>query len=309
METDIPEKEKMKRIKAIAAGLLILAVSGCGRPEYHYDVRKDLSITFGNSDKVIGDIRAGLVSRSSRITISYVSGSDNMDDIRPMTDELVMFAMSETGDPHEGDYLYHQYGGYRTVYSYEKDGDRFCYNIDIIPEYFTSPEQEKTVDRLVSEIIEELDLSGKSDFEKVSAVYHHVLSNVKYDKVHRKNPFYHLKSTAYGALVNGCACCQGYSVLLYRLLREAGISSRIITGNTVNGSVSEYHAWNIAAIDGICYNLDATWDSQNGTTEYFLRSDSFFSETHIRDEQYSTSDFYERYPMSENDYELIENRS
>ncbi len=292
----------MRRICAIIGIFLILTASACESAKYHYDVRRDLSITFANADKVIEEMREAFVSKCQKITVCYESGSDNMDDIYPMIDELVMFAMSETGDPREGDYLYHQYGGYRTEYSCERSGDRFSYTIDIFPDYFTTPKQEKLVDEKMSEIVSLLDLDGKNEYEKISAVYNYVYENVKYDKVHRKNPRYHLKSTAYGALVNGCACCQGYSVLMYRLLREVGINTRVITGNAVCGNESEYHAWNIAEADGIYYNIDVTWDSQNGTHGYFLKSDTEFSETHIRDEQYSTKDFYEKYPMSENNY-------
>ena len=291
-----------KRILAVAGVLFILAVSGCNGTKYHYDVRHDLSISFVNSDKVIEEIRDAFSARSPKITICYESGSDNMDDIYPMIDELVMFAMSETDDPHEGDYLYHQYGGYRTEYSYEKNGDRFVYTIDIFPEYFTTPEQEKLVDEKVSDIVTALDIDGKSEYERISAVYNYVYENVKYDKVHKKNPYYHLKSTAYGALVNGCACCQGYSVLIYRLLREVGINSRIITGNAVFGNETEYHAWNIVELAGAYYNVDVTWDSHRGTHDHFLKSDEDFSETHIRDEKYSSADFCEKYPMSQKNY-------
>ena len=292
----------MKRMIAFTCAVLILTFSGCHGAEYHYDVRRDLSITFANSDNVIEEIRNAFTARSPEITVCYESGSDNMDDIYPMIDELVMFAMSETDDPHEGDYLYHQYGGYRTKYSYEKNGDRFFYTINIIPEYFTSVKQEKLVDEKAADIIKSLRLDGKSDRDKITAVYNYVYENVRYDKVHKKNPHYHLKSTAYGALVNGCACCQGYSVLMYRLLREAGINARIITGNAVRGDCTEYHAWNIVGLDGEYYNVDVTWDSQNRTHEYFMKSDADFSKTHIRDARYSTEEFYEQYPMRANSY-------
>ena len=292
----------MRRFSAIALTLLILAASGCGSPAYHYEVRKDLSITFSNADSVIADMRSAFAARSPKITISYESCSDNMNDIYPMIDELVLFAMSETDDPREGDYIYQQYGGYRTEYGCERNGGRYFYTIDIIPEYYTTPAQEQTVDEMIPEILAELGTGGMSEYEKVNAVYTYVFENVKYDRIHKKNPYYHLKSTAYGALVNGCAGCQGYSVLLHRLLREAGINSRIVTGNTVSETGGEYHAWNIVQIGGIYYNIDVTWDAQNGTHDYFLKGDDIFSATHIRDELYSTDEFRRKYPVSASDY-------
>ena len=85
-------------------------------------------------------------------------------------------------------------------------------------------------------------------------------------------------------------------------VREVDIDARVITGNAVRGNDSGYHAWNIASLDGVYYNIDVTWDSHSGTHDNFLKSDKEFSETHIRDEQYSTAEFYERYPMSESNY-------
>ena len=292
----------MKKLITFIAVLLISILSGCTGAKRHYDVRQDLSVTFGNADKVIEELRGAFSSRSPRITVCYTSHSDNMDDIFPLIDELVMFAMSETDDAREGDYLYHQYGGYRTEYSRERTDGGFSYTIDIFPEYFTSLRQEKLVDEKVAQIISELSLDRKNEYEKISAVYDYIYENVSYDKVHKKNPHYHLKSTAYGALVNGCACCQGYSVLMYRLLREAGTDARVITGNAVRENGGEYHAWNIVRLDGAYYNVDVTWDSQSRTHDHFLKSDARFSETHIRDELYRTEEFYEKYPMSQNDY-------
>ncbi len=292
----------MRRFSAFAALLMILAAAGCGTTEYHYDVRKDLGVYFANADSVIGEMRRAFAARSAKITINYESGSDNMDDIYPMIDELVLFAMSETDDPREGDYIYQQYGGYRTEYRFEKSGGRYRYTIDVIPEYYTTPAQESIVDEKIREILSELGIGGMNEYERICAVYDYVFTNVKYDKVHKKNPHYHLRSTAYGALVNGCAGCQGYSVLMYRLLREAGINARVITGNALSGNEREYHAWNIVELAGAYYNIDVTWDAQNGTHDYFLKGDSDFSQTHIRDEMYTTEEFRRTYPVSASDH-------
>ena len=59
---------------------------------------------------------------------------------------------------------------------------------------------------------------------------------------------YKLKHTAYAALMHKTSVCQGYAVLLYRMLKECGIDNRIITG--YGGSErDEKHAWNIVEID------------------------------------------------------------
>ena len=135
-----------------------------------------------------------------------------------------------------------------------------------------------------------------TDYEKIVGVYDWICENVTYDYEHLSDPDYILMRTAYGALINKSAVCQGYAVLLYRLLLELGIDNRVITGYGNGG----YHAWNIVELDGFYYNGDATWDAtwhQAGWDyQYFLRSDEEFGD-HIRDEEYLTAEFNRKYPM------------
>ena len=80
---------------------------------------------------------------------------------------------------------------------------------------------------------------------------------MEYDYTNLNDDNYKLKYTAYAAMCNGTAVCQGYSNLLYRMLLEAGVDCRIISGIGVSGG----HAWNIVRLGDLYYNVDATWDS------------------------------------------------
>ena len=100
--------------------------------------------------------------------------------------------------------------------------------------------------------------------------------------------------------------CQGYAAAVYRLLREAGVSVRILTGTA--GENAEFHAWNLVCIDGLYYNLDVTWDDVNGNDACFLKADADFPR-HTRDEAFSSPDFYQRYPMAAQSYAPEEERS
>jgi hypothetical protein len=115
------EKESMKRIFVVVLLwiLFILTAVICpsDTPKYHYETRRDLSIYFTNSDSVIEAIRNGLRRRDERMIVSYKSHIDNMADINALISELMECAFSETDDPQEGDYIYHQYGGYELQYS------------------------------------------------------------------------------------------------------------------------------------------------------------------------------------------------
>lgn len=63
--------------------------------------------------------------------------------------------------------------------------------------------------------------------------------------------------TAYSALYNGEAVCQGYAQLIYRILKQLGISVRVIPGYGKDKTV--HHGWNIVKLGDYYYNLDATW--------------------------------------------------
>ena len=290
----------MKRLAAVLIGAALLLTGCTASPRYHYDVRQDLGVYFTNADAVIAQIRAAMRRRDGRMTITYQSHRDNMEELGTIVRELMDCALSETDSPEEGDYLLQQYGGYDMHYSYRTEGDTYFYEITIEPQYYTTAAQEESVSQRVEEILEELDFNRHtSDFEKIQAVHDYVISHVRYDEVHAKNPNHHLKTTAYAALIQGQAVCQGYAVAMYRLLRETGVDVRIVTGT----ALGEPHAWNLVQLDGVYYNLDATWDDQRGAQDFFLKADAALPD-HVRDAAYSTPAFYERYPMAGEDYPL-----
>ena len=79
------------------------------------------------------------------------------------------------------------------------------------------------------------------------------------------------KYTAYEALVEGTAVCQGYALAYRYLLAMAGVSSEYVVSDSIN------HIWNSVEVDGQLYNIDVTWDdpSRSGVCDYsnFLVSD------------------------------------
>ncbi len=128
---------------------------------------------------------------------------------------------------------------------------------------------------------------------------------MEYDYDHLYDSSYDLKYTAYAALVNGKAVCQGYACLFYRMMLEAGIDVRIITGNGGGGTDSN-HGWNIVRLKGLYYNMDTTWDAGFSPEyyEFFLRCTDNF-EWHTRDSKYDTPEFHASYPMASSDYVVV----
>ncbi len=287
-------------------GIIILemfAVESLAVEPYHYDVRTDLSVYFTNSDEVIAVIRKCLKRHDWHIVVEFDSHSNNMDDISDIIGELMDYAVDETGNPDEGDYMRYQYGGYRLNYNDIKNKDVYHYRVEIIPHYYTTPEQEAEVSDKISEILDSFHFNrNTSDYEKFSVIYNYIYQNIKYDTVHKNNEYNHLKTTAYSALFYKTAVCQGYAVLLYRMLNESGIETRVITGKAVYNDKEEYHAWNIVKLGDKFYNLDITWNIQSQSASYYLRSDDDFGE-HKRDDRFNTREFYEKYPMSAESFE------
>lgn len=80
--------------------------------------------------------------------------------------------------------------------------------------------------------------------------------------------------SAYGALVDKNAVCEGYSKAFALLCSKAGINSFLVRGV----SKDQNHMWNTVNIDNAWYNIDVTWDDQNingnPTYSYFNLTDA-----------------------------------
>ncbi|MBO5099531.1 MAG: hypothetical protein J6C16_05120 [Clostridia bacterium] len=202
----------------------------------------------------------------------------------------------------ESDYLYYQWYG-KLYFSYKLDiyginGNPIVYVTYTIP-WFTTPSQVAEEDAKVTEILDELNVYDEDEYTQVKAVYDYVMDNVvyvdtsKYDPAIEEKPIYH---SSYSALVMGETVCQGYATAIYRLLRELGISCRVVAGDSAGG----LHAWNIVRIGSYYYLVDATWDDQSIVEyKYFLKAEY---KDHFPDAEFETTEFKRFFPMAEEDY-------
>ena len=245
-------------------------------------------------DRAAFAMREQMVNRDENITIFYSTTDENYSQYMQMiADE----ALSHTGAARQGDYLKFQYAGWNCSLKGSVSDGTYYLQLNYAVTYYTTADQEELVDEKVNQLLSQLDLGDKSNYEKVTGVYDYICSHVTYDYDHLDDESYKLKYTAYAALINGTAVCQGYSVLLYRLLEALGVDGRIISG-TGNGGP---HAWNIAKIAENYYNLDSTWDAGRTTYNYFLKCNDNFAD-HTRDAEYSSESFNNGYPMGTEDY-------
>ena len=250
---------------------------------------------FASLEEASAYLREEMVKRNESIAISI---KDQAMDFSTLAKGIVNRAMEHTGAPKEGDYLKYQYGGWRCTAG-KKDA---VYTISYIFTYYTSAEQEREVDEKIDELLPGILEVEMDAYQKLCSIYDYVSEAVTYDYDHLNDEDYKLKFSAYDALINGTAVCQGYSALLYRLLLECGINCRIISG-TGNGGP---HAWNIVGMTEKYYNVDVTWESsykKSGCEHYwFMKKDGNF-ENHIREDDYLSEEFQKAYPMAESDFD------
>lgn len=258
------------------------------------DVTVHSSTTFKSEADAVEQIREYMKDRveefSIRLEIDAAGG-------KAILKRMMEKAVEHTGDPQEGDYLAWQYAGWSADIEQHYWGYAYDYTFKISVSYYTTAEQEAEVDTAVEKLLKDLNVSKKNNYQKISAVYDYICQNVTYDYENLEDDDYMLKHTAYAALVDKTAVCQGYAVLMYRLLLELDVDNRVIVG--VSGD--EDHAWNIAQIGDLYYNLDATWDAGESEYAYFLRCRENFV-GHIRYLEYESMDFHTDYPMSSTDY-------
>lgn len=265
----------------------------------------DLNNPADTVEDAAAELREQMKYRENSIPIHiYV---DTMDSA--VLEELIMdiyyLSFVHTGVPTEGDYLRWQVGGFEVVdaliYQLQnQDGniieDLYVLEIPYAITFYTTAAQEEQMDSTVASLLAELNLSDKSDYEKIKGIYDYICANVRYDDANLDNEDYTLKYTAYAALINGTAVCQGYANLLYRLALELGVDSRLIPGD--GGGP---HGWNIVELDNLYYNADSTWDEGKTVYDYFLKCEANFPR-HVRYEEWDTESFHAEYPMASSDY-------
>ena len=248
-------------------------------------------------------VREHLKNRAETFTV-YVKQpgiTTDEEEIRGLVKNLFESALAHTGNPEEGDYLRWHRGAWNAGIEYGFSDDTMQLAITYTVEQYTTAEQEAELDRAVDSLLAELDLEDACDYEKICGIYDYIIHNVTYDHENLSNANHKLKFTAYAALVNKTAVCQGYALLFYRLALELGVDARLIPGSTT-GDAEPDHAWNIVELNGRYYNLDATYDSDVGHPQWFLKGTGDFPD-HTPDYDHVEEGFRTSYPMSSDNFE------
>lgn len=131
---------------------------------------------------------------------------------------------------------------------------------------------------MVQNVVSLIQPEGKTDYEIVYAVNEYLCDTVYYPD----EPYAPVTHTAYGALHDGCAVCEGYACAALLLLEACGVDADYEIGVCTNG---EAHGWNLVNVDGVWYQLDVCWNDGGGDrSEYFLVDDAFMHQSRTWDE-------------------------
>ena len=118
----------------------------------------------------------------------------------------------------------------------------------------------ESIEKILAELNEELDGSD-SNYDKELWLHDYLIKTNDYlsysEGVH----------TAYGAIVEGEAVCEGYARAFQLLMNKIGIENCTITGSDDLSSTTENHIWNAVKLDGSWYQVDVTWDDMGNDDE------------------------------------------
>ncbi|MFD1886523.1 transglutaminase domain-containing protein [Paenibacillus wenxiniae] len=156
----------------------------------------------------------------------------------------------------------------------ESDGTTSTAIMDVT--YRESAEQSAYVHKQVAAALKKIIKPGMNDHLKVKAIHDWVVTTLKYDETEQK-------FTAYEGLTTGSTVCQGYAMLTYDMLKQAGFETNIVAGYV---NKEEAHAWNMVKLDGKWYHLDTTWDDptpdggKTFSTDYYLLTNTQLKQDH-----------------------------
>ena len=205
-------------------------------------------------------------------TIVYNGDTGNLkEEIRRLIDEIKI----------EDEYFSGTYSSIGYGYEYNSSWAEINFNI----QYLTNETQEEFVDFEVKRVVGDIIKPGMDDFKKVKSINDWIVLNTEYSEDTNSSPH-----AAYTLFDEGKGVCQAYALAAYRLLEEAGLQVRYVTGKAGNSESNLVgHAWNQVKIYGRWYNLDTTWNdpSPNNPGQvsyaYFLMSDESLEIDHFKD--------------------------
>lgn len=150
-------------------------------------------------------------------------------------------------------------------------------------------EMNAELERKVQHILRGVNVT-MSDYDKELYFHDYIVKNCNYDYSALSDEEFNDSYTAYGALVNGSAVCEGYARAMQFLLSEVGIDSYLVPGTAIDSyGATVSHMWNVVKIDSEWYHLDPTWDDPVGNSDFSAVWHSYFN---LTDEEIRRDHYY-----------------
>lgn len=149
------------------------------------------------------------------------------------------------------------------TYTYKDDPNQTKYVSEIEPSYLFSNNTEFTMaqeefDKEINEIITQMDEelgTEASDYDKELWIHDYLILTNDYISY---SDYAH---SAYGAIVEGEAVCEGYTRAFQLILNMLGIENCTVTGSdSIDADAKENHIWNAVKLGDDWYQVDITWD-------------------------------------------------
>ena len=242
-------------------------------------------------DKAAQQMRKHIKNFDKSFTITFSKAYYG--DAYALLDKLKDKTFAHTGKPDEGDYLLWSIA--RMSYRAQLSNGGVKY-ISYEVQYNMTRSQSKEAAAKADSILKSLKLSGKSDYDKIYAIYHYITSHVTYD-FSGVSVGDHIAHSSYAALCKNHAVCQGIALSIYHMMLKSGIDCRLVSGYLTGGA----HGWNLVKLGGKYYYVDATNDLGSTNYTYFLKCGASMP-THTPDPAFQTAEFKKKYPLATKDY-------
>lgn len=148
----------------------------------------------------------------------------------------------------------------------------------------SAKEQEKKLhaaDQAAADAVRACITSKMSVKQKAKAIHDYLIQNCSYnEQVAAAGSRYHDAFTAYGALVDGSAVCQGYAAAFNLMAGKCGLQSMTVCGRAAGVP----HAWNYIKNGSKYRYIDCTWDDtgqEKISYQYFYVTEAKMREQHV----------------------------
>lgn len=152
----------------------------------------------------------------------------------------------------------HPYNSFNTLKTSITESGQITLNID----YLYQEDEKQAINEYVNKLINELVDSSKDDNENLKKIHDYIINHTKYDVERNNTGNSQYKSySAYGAIKDGYATCNGYADLMAIILSKLNYKNyKIATTKGEVNSDSNGHVWNGVYVNDKWLHLDLTWD-------------------------------------------------